>query len=504
MREKFPLSTYRADLAGLLAEVTNFNESGGKCVKRLGSLAILLVAFVLVASACSSKSSTGVKELDKDEKAVVKVLYYDEQQFFTQYGNLFNGKFPNVEIQVVSTQSLYNGNVTDRDKAFKELIEKENPDVLMLDTTQYEKLAADNKLLDLGGLLEDEEFLGGDILPAVVEVLKEKGSGKLYGLAPSFYSQALFYNKDLFDKYQIEHPKDKMTWEEVLNLAKRFPTTGSEDERVYGFSMSYGDASSIGEMVGSTAGLTFISQDGKKISYNTDGWKKAFQIAIDAVKSDAIYIPSNEMSGAISYEDHLKRDLFTVGRAAMILTGSYSIDQIKQAKEALKDYKPFNLGIVTVPVDPSNPEVSPYFGVYNIFSINAQSPNVSAAMELVKYINGDETARLQSRSQRYGDLSTRTKYIKDADGVSMAPFFSLKPKVDVAERYSNVPVSFYQPFSELMKTEITKAVEGKQSLEEALKNIDEKGQQELDKAALADKADKEEKEKTEESGGTSE
>lgn len=471
-------------------------------MKRLWTLGILLVAFVFIVSACSSKS-TGVKPLDKDEKAVVKVMFYDEQQFFTQYGNLFTSKFPNVEIQVVSMQSVNGMNVTDREKAFKDLVEKEKPDVMMLDTAQYEELAADNKLLDLGSLIEDEEFLGAEILPAVVEVLKEKGGGKLYGLTPSFYSQALFYNKDLFDKHQIELPTDKMTWEQVLNLAKRFPTAGDKDERIYGFSMMYGNVHAIGDMVGSTEGLTFISQDGKKVSYNTEGWKKAYQMAIDAWKADVIYTPSEESMATNSYEDYLKRDLFTVGRAAMTLNGSYAIDQMKQAKDNLKDYKPFNLGVVTVPVDPSNPDVSTSFGVYNIFSVNAQSPNLSAALELVKYINGDETAKLQSRSQRYGDLSTRTKYIKDVDGVSLAPFFSLKPKVDVLERYSNIPTSFYQPFQELLNVEITKVVDGKQSLDDALKNIDEKGQQELDKAALADKADKE-KEKTEETSDKTE
>nr|WP_246627970.1 extracellular solute-binding protein [Paenibacillus oenotherae] len=423
-------------------------------------------------------------------------MYWDEQTFFQQYGNLFSSKFPNVEIQVVSMMSL-NGQNEDREKAFDDLVEKEKPDVMMLDTSQYEKLAADNKLVELESLLEDEDFLGGDILPAVIDMLKEKGSGKLYGLSPTFYSQALFYNKDLFDKYTIDYPTDKMSWEDVLSLAKRFPTSGSEDERIYGFSATYSNAYSIGNAIGSTLGLSFTDTDGKQLTYNTDSWKKTFQIAVDAMKSDTLYTSDPKGMMGTSYDDYLKSDLFTMGRAAMTLNGSYAIDSMKQAKDALKDYKPFNLGIVTVPVDPSNPDVSTSFGVYNIFAINAQSPNISAAMELVKYINGDETAKLQSRSQRYGDLSMRTKYIKDADGVSLKPFYTLKPKPDVIERYRNIPSAFYQSFSELANTELMKVVEDKQSLDEALKTINEKGQLELDKARLAEKEEKE-KEKAEE------
>lgn len=54
-------------------------------------------------------------------------------------------------------------------------------------------------------------------------------------MAPSISTRALFYNKDLFDRYGVPYPTNAMTWDDVLALAKRFPTKGEGEGRIYGF-----------------------------------------------------------------------------------------------------------------------------------------------------------------------------------------------------------------------------------------------------------------------------
>ena len=39
-----------------------------------------------------------------------------------------------------------------------------------------------------------------DFYPGMIDLMKRSDSGKLYGLAPSFQSAFLYYNKDLFEK----------------------------------------------------------------------------------------------------------------------------------------------------------------------------------------------------------------------------------------------------------------------------------------------------------------
>ena len=101
-------------------------------------------------------------------------------------------------------------------------------------------------------MTEDEKFNKETLIPGLLDYMKEMGGGKLYGLSPSFYSQVIFYNKDMFNKYGIPLPEDRMSWEKVFELAQRFPTDGAKDKRVYGLSFGYNsDVYQLGSMLGS-------------------------------------------------------------------------------------------------------------------------------------------------------------------------------------------------------------------------------------------------------------
>ncbi|MFD0712428.1 ABC transporter substrate-binding protein [Paenibacillus sp. GCM10027626] len=454
-------------------------------VKKGTVLAALLGVSVLTA-ACSGNSDS----LKTEETAVVKVMYWDEQNFFQQYGNLFNTKFPNVEIQVVSQRSMYanmENESMDPDEAFNKFLEEEKPDVLMLNTDQYKKLAEKDALVDLSPMLAEKDFLGNEILPGIIDFLKEQANGQLYGLSPSFYSQGLYYNADLFAKHGIEPPKNKMSWKEIVDLAKRFPSTGSAENREYGLYMGYqGSPFDMGMTIGFSQGLVMSDPEMTKLSINTDAWKAAFQLGIDALKTAA---PQNDFNGG-SYEDYLGQNSFIAGKAAMTVNSTYFMDELKEATERSKKIKPFNWEIVSEPVDPNNPDYGSSMSTSEIFAISASSPNQKAAWELVKYINGDDAAKLLSRTSR-GSMMARTKYIKDKDGKNMEAFYALKPRVNPSERfYGKMPQDFYQPFYTVAQEQLQQAADGKISLDEALKTIETKGQQELTNARKKEEAKK--------------
>jgi multiple sugar transport system substrate-binding protein len=467
-------------------------------VKRFNLLLALGVSVSIIAAGCSSnggkaKDSPVLKAMGKDEKATIKVMYYDEKYFFQQYGNLFYSKFPNVDIEVVSTQSMY-GQGKDPEKEFDKMLEEKKPDVLMLDINRYEKMAADGKLLELDAVIHKDKFDIENILPSITDVLKSKGNGRLYGLSPSFYSNVLMYNKDLFDQNGIEYPKDQMSWEEVLQLAKRFPTTGDEDKRIYGFFQNnYGNQTSLYQfatMIAGTEGLSPINPENLKVTIDSDSWKKVFETSLDILNSKAMNSPkANDNTQQNSYEDYLKRDLFISGRAAMTINGYNIIDQLEQAKNQIKDFKPLNWDIVTVPVDPKNPDKTTTFGVSELFAVNAQSTQQRAAWEFVKYLNSDEFARIQSRSSQ--QLLSRTKYAKEKDGHSLEAFYKLKADTDFYKGYEKVPQNFFQVFNQLVDEEMKPVLEGKKSLDEVLPIIQTKGQEALDKAKAEADATKE-------------
>ncbi|UJF32850.1 ABC transporter substrate-binding protein [Paenibacillus hexagrammi] len=460
-------------------------------------------AVAVAATGCSSSEPANggtngiLNKLGKDEKTAIKVLYYDKNSFFQQYGNLFMSKFPNIDVDVISTQSVSGPN-KDPEKELKTLIDQEKPDVLLFQSPeQFGQFIEEGRLYPLDDVVKQDKFDIENLLPAVVDAIRAKGDGKLFGLSPEFYGQALYYNKDLFEKYGVPLPSNQMSWNDVLNLAKRFPTDGQGDERVYGLSafsyMGDGIGYQLMNSIGMTEGLTYLDPENMQVTLQTDGWKQALETAVDAVKSGVLYIRNNDnqsMNNPGSYEDFLLQNQFVAGKAAMTIDGNYIMQNLQEAKERLKDkFKPFNWDTVTVPVNPQNKEYSTSVTVTQIFGINAQSSNLRAAWEFVKYINGDEFARIMSKSSQ--NLQTRTSYSKEKDGHSLEAFYLLKPNPDSPyEGYDKIPTDFFQSFNGLANQEIKAVIDGKQSAEQALNAMQNKGQEALMKAKQAEDSKK--------------
>ncbi|MFC0213594.1 ABC transporter substrate-binding protein [Paenibacillus chartarius] len=479
------------------------------CIRPLYKSAATALMSALLLSACSAAAPAGgtasgqssgpaLKEMGKDEKATIKVMYHDKNFFFQEYGNMFSAKFPNIDVEVVSMQGMY-GEGKDYKKEYQKLFDTEKPDVIFVqDLNQLEKLGAEGRLLALDDVIKQDKFDIDQIHPPVIELLKAHGDGKLYGLTPEYYSNVIYYNKDLFEKYGVPLPTNKMSWEDLLQTAKRFPTDGKPEERVYGFAAYNYGGKEVGYMylssMAATLGLRSVDPERMSVTMETDGWKRALQTTVDALKSGAVYVPQEEapMNQPRSYEDYLKSNPFIAGRAAMTMDGSYLMQNLERAKEVIKDMKPVNWDVVTMPVDPNNPDVSNELSLNGIFAVNAQASNLRAAWELVKYINSDEMARVRSKSTE--SLLTRKAYMKERDGHSLEPFYMLKPaSASYYKDFEKVPVGFFMAFRPIMNTEIQAIVDGKKTVDEALKSMQEQGQAALTKAKT-DQAAAEEKE----------
>lgn len=447
---------------------------------------LVLLCGVLFAG-CSSAPTK-----EKEQHSSLKIMYVDAAYFATQYGDVFSMKYPNIDVEVIPMNSIYQGDIQDLSKALADLIEKEQPDVVMLSMDDYEKFAAEGKLMELNTLIERDKYDIGSIYPALIEILKDKGEGKLFGLAPTFYGNALFYNADLFAKYGVDVPHDSMTWKEILDLARRFPTDGDEKTRIYGFGNDYGmTIDNLALKIASTQGLKYINTDMMKITLNTDSWKQTYQLAKEAVDAGVIYNPKDGVFQGGTLEDFYQSQLFVMGRSAMTTGNAYSLSLMKNAKESMKGYKPFQVGIVAGPVDPAEPDKSRNIKFNEVFAIRANSPNADAAWEFLKYVNGEDFAKVKSKSLNNG-LMSRMGYSKEFEGVSLDVFYKLQPKLEgaVSIDMNKIPKSFYPQYQPIVDRELKLVQDNKKSMEEALQTIEQEGQVVLDKA-IKDEASKE-------------
>lgn len=451
-------------------------------MKRPGAL-ILFLLYVLLLIGCSdSTEQPKFKSLNPQDTASIKILYPNKISFFNNYGNYFNSKYPHVDIEVIPTQGV---NTTNE---IRQLIEAENPDVLFLQMDQYEAFSNEGILLDLEAIIRQSEFDITNMSPLVIETIKSKSNDTIFGLAPTFSSQALYYNKDMFQQYGVPFPKDKMTWDEVLDLANRFPSDGQGENRLYGF--AYGTNAIMIRFLynfASTLGLGFVDQDLTKVTFQTNGWKKAFELTVKAMQSKAFFKSSNaNISSSSGGLDGLtKSNLFLSQRAAMTIDNiSLITNRLQIAKPVLKDSVITNWGVVTIPVNPQNPDLTSQASVSQFFSINAKTTNLIAAWELVKIINGDEYAKLQSRSTN--ELLSRSKHMQERDGNSLQAFYTLKPTENVYRTDLNrTPAGFSSLFDAALEQEVNAVIAGEKSTDEALKSLEIKAQDALNKLKKA-------------------
>jgi len=482
--------------------------------RKLGMLAGVL-ALLLVLSACSDtggKSTSVFGGLDRDEAGTLKVAYFNEQAFYLQYGNAFQAMYPNMTIEVVSLEQVFQAE--DPVSEMEKMLGEQQPDVLHLTEDQYAALAEKGLLYDLDAAIKQDEFDLDSFYPAVVELLKARGGGKLYGLSPSFSSQALYFNKGMFDQYNIPYPRDGMSWEEVLQLAARFPAQKDGDNATHGLAQSSqaNDLFALIRMIGEAKGLSYADADAGQVTIDSHEWKEIFQMVIDGYQSGSISMPSDAPGGerlmlgilapgggrTIGFgPDSMK---FMTGQAAMMIDGSMLMEMLRvnvnrgeavrvqsnaadsgaNAGPRPRQLDSIDWDLVTVPVDPSQPDVMSGIGVDSIFAISASSDNPAAAWELLKYINGEQLAKTSARSS--SAMSARTAHKKVVEGKNVDAFYKLG--INEQLLLQSLPAGFADSFAQLASGEIKRVVDGGATLDEAIAQIASQGQQLLTDALL--------------------
>lgn len=258
----------------------------------------------------------------------------------------------------------------------------------------------------------------------------------------------------------------------------RFPTDGGK-ERIFGLRAGYQSSLyQLATSIGSSLGLSFIQPEQMQVTINTDAWKQVFESAKQAVDAGVLYQQDpNGFAGGRSYEEFLMSDPFIGGKTAMSIEGVHLMRQIEEAQTYLEDKGVQNWDLVTVPVDPNNPDYSPSMSVSNIFAINAESPNIEGALAFMRYVHSDEYARVTSKTNT-GQFPVRTQYVQDDGEHNLAAFYSLKPAVNEMYRdLSDVPQEFFMQFRGIAEQEMQLVTDGQKTVGEALDTLQTRGQE---------------------------
>lgn len=122
---------------------------------------------------------------------------------------------------------------------------------------------------DIGPLIKSNSYDVSRLDPITIEIMQKAANGKIVGLPINLSVNALYYNKDLFDKFGVGYPKDGMSWDEIYEIAKKL-TRFEQGVQYRGFSDRWGDTF----FAANPFELPYLDPKEEKATFQHDDWKK--------------------------------------------------------------------------------------------------------------------------------------------------------------------------------------------------------------------------------------
>ncbi|GAA3413551.1 sugar ABC transporter substrate-binding protein [Paenibacillus hodogayensis] len=187
---------------------------------------------------------------------------YSQDAFMKGVGKALKEKFPNVTFKVYWR---------DKGTMLADLIASGTSiDIINASSGTVADLVELGLGQDISDLIASNRYDLSKLEPMAVEGMRKLSGGKLYGLPVQVSTTALFYNKDLFDKFGVAYPKDNMSWDEVYELAKKL--TRTDGGNTYkGFGVSFSHLALMNQYA-----QELIDPKTEKAVLNNDNWRKIF------------------------------------------------------------------------------------------------------------------------------------------------------------------------------------------------------------------------------------
>lgn len=459
----------------------------------------LLLTVGLLAGCVGKKNETG----SDDERRVLRIALMSGSRDYddgirSQYTDIFKFNNMNIDIEFMyaydwssNRYGIYDPEAEEPDplEEMKKMMQGPNPpDVVFLESiTELAALVEDNLLTPLDSLIatDPDNFDISDFVPSVIDGLRAAGNEELYALAPTFSSQALIYNKGIFDARNVPYPTDGMYWDDVFDLAARV-AHGEGEDRIAGFSFStnywtdlyYG----MREAYIAPLELSMFTEDKQSLLVDSPSWEAVWNDMKNL--SDQDVLPNQEdvffyNDGSRPYNPY-QYDAFLSGKLAMAVVNYYNITDIIRANrdaDLVEGYEYIDWDVVTMPVHPQNPDVGGYVYMQPIMGINAKAQNTEDAWRFLKFLNGEQWAELKSMSSN--NMVSRASYIKPRENVqfNIQAFYTLMPAPINTDSiyYSGRSSEIYWIMENIGQEKFRKVVDDEISVKQALQEWQTEG-----------------------------
>ncbi|MDF2726322.1 MAG: extracellular solute-binding protein family 1 [Paenibacillus sp.] len=416
-----------------------------KSIKLLSSI----IGVSLLAACGAGDKESGQPAQNADTKTPVKetkavqpkeLVFYNasnstatvEAFLSSDQGKEITAKYPDLTIKLVATG---------KGMEPQEIIASGQPIDIIINSVFSYPVLLDAKLIgDISDIVKKYNYDLSRIEPTFIDLQRQLENGKVYGLPTANAGVALFYNKDIFDKFGVAYPKDGMTWDETYDLAKKLTRTDG-GIKYFGFATRYPFMYNVNQL-----SLSYYDLKADKITVNNDKFK--------------MFIENFARFEQIPGNEKVNTDSFNKEKVVAMMayqSGKWDFD---------------SWDMVSMPSFKDAPGVGPQgYGTY--WNIASTSKNKDFAFEVLAYLTSDE---IQKKYAKAGSIPvvTTPDVVKSFDqdggrfkGKNVKAFFpSKRPTPSFVTKYDDA-------ISKQMTAAYAAVAEGKKDANTALREAEE-------------------------------
>jgi multiple sugar transport system substrate-binding protein len=308
------------------------------------------------------------------------------------------------------------------DKLKAELSAGNAPDVFWIPGASTADYANLGLIADLKPLADaDSSFKLSDYWEAPIKELEN--GGHLWGIPRDISTLVMYYNKDLFKKYNVDDPADlaakgQWNWENFVRVSKELTHA---DEKIYGFSMS--NWWGLWGWFVNSAGGSLFNADRTACGLTDPASQKGLQFMSDLFLKDKVAPPPGAEGGVGETEFH-------AGSVGMFPNGRWMTPSARTSDK-------FDWAVVEMPEGPGGKDTWLFWGPY---VVSAASKNPQQAWAVIKALTSPE---VQAQVAALG-----TNIPSNKDKAAVDAFLNSKPPADnqpfvAGAAYANAEIPLY-------------------------------------------------------------
>lgn len=430
-----------------------------KNLKKLAALGITAAMMTSMLAGCGGKESGGESSSDGGSKGgkvelTMAVWDSDQEPVMKEMAEAYTKEHPDVTIKTqLTTWTEY------WTKLEASAMGNSSADIITMNVLHVEEYADAGILMDLTDAEKESDLNASENFPAPL-LNGYTVDGKLYGIPKDFDTNAIFYNKEIFDNAHVEYPTDGMTFEEFQAKCEELRDAGLP-EGVYACPVNRNSGQTTYDATIYANGGYILNEDNTETGWDDPKTIGGIQPWLDFI--EAGLSPSLEQMANTDPDS-----MFQGGQVAMYLSGNYMIPSYNKTLEG-------KFGIVSRPTfNGQNTDIINGLA----FSVSAFTEHPEEAVDFALWLGSKEAQTIQAEA---GVVISARNDCQDIY-VGTHPDLNLQVFLDNVANAELLPhCKVTSELSQVEKTYLEQAWMGEITLEEACKKIKPEADAILDK-----------------------